>query len=150
MLGIMASHLVCLHVLRTVTEKQRFRKAWNTTEWSIIVNLLDLRFSQQKLWRELSWDGMPWPVEVHQYFWGMYCLHFQGWWEAKQVTSKKQALPGLLFDPEDGGGTFLQNIGEHLPDYYSSISKKTVLFTVSSVIRICIWFCSSQFHLGGR
>jgi hypothetical protein len=26
-------------------------------------------------------------------------------------------LPGLLFNPEDGGCMFLQNIGELLPDY---------------------------------
>jgi hypothetical protein len=38
------------------------------------------------------------------------------------VSEKARAvcLHGLLFDPEDGGNTFVRNVGKLLPDYITS------------------------------
>jgi hypothetical protein len=47
----------------------------------------------------------------------------------KLERSKQQLLDdyflGLLFDPEDGGITFLWNVSEHLPDYTASRLRKS-------------------------
>jgi hypothetical protein len=62
----------------------------------------------------IFWDLMPWsPVEVHHCFRGTcrlccaYCLLLASF------------ILDLLFDPETGGSTLLQSIGEHLPDCLS-------------------------------
>jgi hypothetical protein len=55
-------------------------------------------------------------VKVYGRFGETYCLHLQSLGKAKQPTSKKQAEVYLLlascslFDPEDGGITFLRNM----------------------------------------
>jgi hypothetical protein len=92
-----------------------------------------------------SWDGMPRPVNFPDISEECTASIFRVDEKKSKLPTRSRQLPGLLFSPEDGGGTFLQNIGENLPDYHNSTSQKTVLFIASSVISICICLCSSVF-----
>jgi hypothetical protein len=58
-------------------------------------------------------------VEVHWPFRGMNCLILAGY------------LLGSLFDPEDGGSTFLQSISELLPDYMAHVPEGNTLHSVN-------------------
>jgi hypothetical protein len=70
------------------------------------------------VWRRIIWC-----------FGGTYCLHLQSWklsqasshqkWECKQSSTLTNCLLGLHFDLEDGGNTFLWNVGE-IPGYMAS------------------------------
>jgi hypothetical protein len=42
----------------------------------------------------------------------------------RKLPARSRQLPGLIFDREDAGGMFLQNIGEHLPDYTALLLRR--------------------------
>jgi hypothetical protein len=67
--------------------------------------------------RTVRWHLMPCSlVEVHWRFRRIYCLHLQG----KKVSF---ALLGLLFDLDDEGNAFLQNV-ELLP-YHTVLENRS-------------------------
>jgi hypothetical protein len=51
---------------------------------------------------------------------------------ASILTTKTQYMDRIIFYPEDGGVTFLRNIGSHA--LHSATSQKTTLFTVFLVL----------------
>jgi hypothetical protein len=63
----------------------------------------------QGLKNSVSWDIMLWhPVKKKQYFLGTYHLHIQS---SNCSLVHADFLLGLLFDSEDGGSMFLQDVG---------------------------------------
>jgi hypothetical protein len=76
------------------------------------------------------WDVTPCSiVEVYWCFGGALCLHLQGR-RVKQADNKFCLILalhtfGIHFDLEDGGSTFLWNIGTRVPDYTASHSTKS-------------------------
>jgi hypothetical protein len=55
----------------------------------------------------IFWDVVLCRYCVNRRFGGMYCLHLQG------VQSPAPTGSSQIFYPEDGGDTFLQNVGSH-------------------------------------
>jgi hypothetical protein len=82
-------------------------------------------------WRKsiIFWDVTSCSLaEVYRTFEVTYCFHLQGQRISRAIKAgPHQAgshsaswLLGLLLDPEDGGSTFLRNVGKLLPDYITS------------------------------
>jgi hypothetical protein len=72
------------------------------------------------------------PPKINRRFKGIYRLQLQDRrisWVRIQCESRWQAE----FDPEDGGDTFLRNIGWLSTDYMALFSQKTVLFITTAV-----------------
>jgi hypothetical protein len=67
----------------------------------------------------IFWDIPPCSPYLNQRFGGMYHLHLQGRKSAEQETSVRAGgyprwvVALLIFDPEDGGNTFLRNVGSY-------------------------------------
>jgi hypothetical protein len=64
-------------------------------------------------------------VQINRHFGVIYCLHLHcrttqesnQRCERSNQTTPADCLLSLLFQPEDGGSTFLRNFGELMPDY---------------------------------
>jgi hypothetical protein len=59
---------------------------------------------------------------------------------------------GLLFDPEDGGSTFLHSVGKLVPDYTGLVSRRyysVLVITVrsSNPTKRCLFFSFSFFYI---
>lgn len=48
------------------------------------------------------------------------------------VNTLEECIASIIFDPENGGSTFLQNIGTYLPNNTASTSKKTTELVLHS------------------
>jgi hypothetical protein len=49
-------------------------------------------------------------------------------WKSKLIIFLL-CLLGLLFDPQDGRGTFLRNVGKHIPDYSRNVPEDNTHFS---------------------
>jgi hypothetical protein len=58
------------------------------------------------------WNAAPCTSCVNRHFGGMYCLHVQGR-KIPATTCSLWFLARGFFYPEDGGDTFLRNVGSH-------------------------------------
>jgi hypothetical protein len=67
----------------------------------------------------IFWDIAPCSPYMNRRFGRKYLLHLQDRKSAEQETSERRRLgsltffPRLIFDHEDGGGTFLRNFGSY-------------------------------------
>jgi hypothetical protein len=91
----------------------------------ILANILVVRFeilTAVTLKSTAFWDVTQCSlVGVYQRYGEMYWFHLQDQ-RVSQASSRKMpvCLFGLIFDPEDGGNTFLRNVDKFLPNYMAS------------------------------
>jgi hypothetical protein len=92
-----------------------------------------------------SWDVTSCNPVVHRRFGGTYCAHFC----ARKVSQEsnlslsramsemgfqrtvRSALFGLCFNPEDGGGNFLWNLGE-FPSHYMTSHDDNIIYNLDT------------------
>jgi hypothetical protein len=105
---------VAAGVLEPLQEDRNRKATEQTKTYLLICNLKNTGF------REAAACNL---VEMYRRFRITYCLHDQGR-GVSQASSKQSILTacflGILSGPEDGGNTFLRNVGKLLPDYMAS------------------------------
>jgi hypothetical protein len=75
------------------------------------MNVLETKLLCMKI-SSILLDIMPfWPLKVDRCLGGICSLHFQGLRDFASCLLHAGFWLGLLFNPEDGGGMFLQAVG---------------------------------------
>jgi hypothetical protein len=71
------------------------------------------------------WDMTPCtPLSGTRRFGGTYPLHLQGRRIVQQSHLLARCFAQLFYDPEDGGDTFLRNVGYHSTQYTASYPRR--------------------------